>query len=412
MDTDMERNPARRWPGVASAAVFLFFLAVAALATSAAGGEIWLRDRPERAAALPLGPAEAEVRVAWAKFRAAMDPGVQSFPDSVPDDITAVAAKAFTAEPTSERAVSILALASAEQGKAHSREIYRAASALSKRNDVVNSWLIVDYGQLGQVDPMLRHLDYLLRTDPEKHEQLMPLLVGALAQRDTIPLLAKMLRAKPNWADNFWNYVLIAQPVLGNAAELRAGMGQGYEAGPADFDGQLVTALVSKERYQEALRAYDRLSGNRTRSILHDPTFSRDARMPPVDWQTFSEGGFDAEVDAQSRMMFVSADGASPVIFARQLIELPGGRLQLQSEWESQSAVGAPDLEARITCVQGAGPPVVVPLPEGKKAAVIMPPVGCRYAWFELVSRGSGLPYEAQLKRMSLDRVEVTRRTA
>ena len=405
MATAMDRpRPDRRGGLLRILVVCALAASFAGLAASHALGQILLRDNPRLALRFGPGSGEARARNAWREYTAKIDPKQTTIPSSVPRRFEDEAKRAFSTEPTSATALRILALAAQRDGAVQARRVMRMVGGLNKREPIIDFWLILDYAKLGELKPLLSHYDNILRTAPEVHERMMPLLVAELRNPAATSTVATMLRRRPPWGENFWNYVLLNPDVAVNAARLRGELGDDYDVGPSGFDSSLVSGLIQRQRYSEAFQAFAALSKAGSRSMVRDPGFNRVPEFPPLEWEVFAAGAFVADIDPRAGWMTLSAESATPTVFARQLIRILPGQLRLRSEWQPAASNMDTSLEARLRCA-GAGKRAKTSafLPQGKYTQTLAAPAGCAYAWLELSGSGSGTPFEATVQELNLE---------
>lgn len=338
----------------------------------------------------------------------------KELPSRLNPRIGILAGKAFRLEPMDEKAVRQLALIAAQQnGKAAARRVMLLASQMGRRDLVTNMWLVEDYGRAENLPKALQHLDYALRTSSESQGILMSALVQAMANREMVPQMRKLLASDPSWRSAFWFGITEAKGPLQNALELRLAMvGEDVDI-PEDSDRRLLENLVRIGSYADAFRLYRNVllpRENPSKAVQH-VGFNRPALWPPLDWRVASEGAYSAWLNPDRSELEVSLLGQTDAVFAERLIELVPGTYRLSGRIAEDDQELSKALSLSLECAESDAPKnwnIEVAFERGAAAKVVqLEDGGCRYFWLKV--RGSpardSLGYDATFKAVTVTKL-------
>lgn len=366
-------------------------------------GGVAKKKAPELAVTIqPLNGFAAEELLSDAIRRAIVD-NQGRFPDDIDESIRERAELAFVSEPLTPQAVAGLALGEENGTK---RELMRSAFALSRREQLITSWMISDSGAREDIPAILGYYDTLLRSSSSSSAVVIPILAGALANENFIEPFAGLLSKNPPWAGGFWRKVVSTPQAIANAARLRERLHKANERGASYNDAALVRALVENKQFQAAERLYSLLAKQpQDRTLMKNSSFEQDPQFPPLDWQLFSTGEYGAAISEGSLQL--SAIRSSGGLLARQLVKLPASRMKI----ESISAGEIPrdmDIDLRISCAEAIDKlprPIRFSL-SGKvtRKEISNQTSGCSYYWFDIVGRASenGDGFDVAISAISL----------
>lgn len=212
------------------------------------------------------------------------------------------------------------------------RRLIDLSTSVSRRDGLMQLWLIFSAANDRDGDAIMRHIDLLLRTHPSTAPLIFKALSGALAD----PALREILRVKfadnPPWLSDFLIYAIpqVQQP------ELIADVLSGFKVLPrsTDFDSawfQLLNKLADNGRPRELREVYLRIPGAEASllSSVAPPASEAQSTLAPVSWHLIENSDFAATLVALTGTrgdafeVYVS-DGQSGVV-ARKVVYLGPG---------------------------------------------------------------------------------------
>lgn len=385
--------------------IWIFGLAIALVSGITAMGAITKNKIPDLAVSLQPANGFAFETLASNSLKAAVAANNGQFPNSVEPVAEAFAKQAFLSEPITPQAIAVLALGSTEGKK---RELMHEAFALSRRQQLVIGWMIIDAGTREDIPAILSHYDTMLRTSSSAASVVIPVMAGALANPNFVEPFADLLSKKPPWASRFWGAVFIIPEAIENAAHLRKMLYTADEIKENYRDVDLVYALVSNQRFEAAENLYQLLAGQRKEALLlENESFEREPVYPPLDWHLFSNGEYGAAITGGSLQL--SAISYSGGLFARQLVKLPSAILEISVKSNASIPEGA-KISIDIKCaeiLENAPRPISITLTDKlTKQQISNQQSGCSFYWLEVVGRSAenGDGFDVMIESVSLQR--------
>lgn len=364
-----------------------FVLAAAAGLTSL--GAITKNKAPEVAVSLlPLNGFAAE-NIASRGVKAAVSENDGSFPQDIDPVVFNWARLAFLAESTTPVAVATLALNASEKNK---RLLMQKAFALSRREQIVTGWMIADSSTRNDTQKVLHYFDTALRTNSSAAPVLIPAMVQALSNRDSVKPFADLLLQNPPWATSFWESVVAAPGALINGAILRQRVFRESENKTHFRDEDLIRALAYSQHFGMAERTYALFNPiSSSNEIIKNSSFDREPEFAPLDWELMTTGQYGASVTEDGLELSAVEDGGG--VFAKQLVQLPIALMQLEIEANATIPNHA-KLVLEISCAEKLSVtprPIRIPIKEKSTLRKISnQSSGCRYFWVKVVARASG----------------------
>lgn len=265
-------------------------LAVAAFANAAARVE----------AAIPAFSAFSPSFYGWRATHARAERGLVARPGAdAAARLRSLSADVVRSEPLAIPAWRSLALADAStQQMVRARGVMQAADALSRRDAIVQAWLIDDGIRRQDIAGTLRHFDALLRTEPEARAPLLARLVGVLGNAATRRDLAPYVSADTPWYPEFAVAAVQRSRQIAPFATLLADA----RAVPdsvllRQLYGNVVTRLIREGQFELLRRVYPRLPGAgvaRLTSLSLDE--AGEPPYPPVGWAVMNEPDRNAAI--------------------------------------------------------------------------------------------------------------------
>lgn len=304
--------------------IWLTGLALAVLSGMAATGAVSSARLPLAAVGMIPESGRVYADAADAVLKQAIRANDGALPETIPAASVTFARRAFALEPLAVQAPRIIALARASEGRLEdARRIMRLLPPLSKREAAANVWLSQDYARLGRDAEAFEYFDMTLRVSESSAPLIIPPLVTGLEQERLREPLARLLRARPPWAEDFW-LEAVRRPAIAEPA-MRLRMELGRQRGDAlAVDRELIRNLVDEGRFDDAQTYFRFLTGERVARDLDFP-FERAPAFPPIDWELLTDGNFSSAIDPQAGRMLISAAPASRGVVARRLVTLEPG---------------------------------------------------------------------------------------
>ncbi|NVD29020.1 hypothetical protein HUO14_14060 [Parasphingorhabdus flavimaris] len=378
-------------------------LAIALVAGLTAMGAVAKDKVAEFAVSLQPANGFAFERLAANSLKASVAANDGQFPNSVDSATEDLAKQAFLSEPVTPEAIAVLALGGTEGKK---RELMHQAFALSRRQQLVIGWMIVDAGTREDISAVLSHYDTMLRTSSSAASVVIPTMAGALANSNFVEPFARLLSKNPPWASRFWGVVVARPEAIENAAKLRERLYADDEARESYRDASLISELVNNKRFETAENLYQLLAGQRMEaSLLKNGSFELEPQYPPLDWQLLSNGEYGAAVAGGNlRLSAISGSGG---LFARQLVKLPSAILKITVKSDTSIPKGA-NISINMKCAEilnNAPRPIRIALTgELTSQHISNQQSGCNFYWLEVVGRSAegGDGFDVDLDSVSL----------
>ncbi|MEP2101071.1 MAG: hypothetical protein ABJP02_18605 [Parasphingorhabdus sp.] len=248
------------------------------------------------------------------------------FPNAIRSGWNILALKAFYSEPVVPDAIAVIALSHTEDVRA---ELMRKAFELSRRQQLVNGWLIADSVNRDDISALLTYYDTSMRTSNSVTEVVIPVMAAALADENFVKPFESILNDNPPWARRFWRQVVISPESVVNAADLRQKLHDPEEPTGVYQDTALIAALIQGDQFGRAEQLYEKLSPQKKDvGLIRNSEFVFPSLYAPFDWQLFSTGEYGAVIDEGS--LNLSAVRSAGGLFARQLVRLPDSLLNLE----------------------------------------------------------------------------------
>ncbi len=389
---------------------------------SAAIGNINKLDRPELAlAAWPVNGFAAATQSYGALRDRVLDAKGQVNARDVTPAMQRLAVTAFINEPVTPQALGVLGLSYDARNPEKARKIMRLANGLSRRDPLVNGWLLRDYARLNDVPRTFRHMGYAAVTRPETQDVYIPALVKALANADAVPVLAPFLASEPPWRGLFWDLARQDAAALPGAIALRRTLA-GKQYGMTDIavsDRSLLSAALSAGLNSEAAALANDLwaanggklpAANRL-NLLRNGGFAGAEGLPPFDWTVTSRAEYGGYIDEGRGILEISALSGVGGAVASQMVALEPGRYRLTATLDGAPGTTTPDVVVRLSCAEaGTVNDYVAPLKLEKtvnRGDIEIKREGCRWfnATVEIVAGSARTDASLMLTELSITRL-------
>lgn len=322
----------------------------------------------------------------------------------------------------SYRLLGELALRTADHAGA--AEAFALAGQRAPRDLPTQEWLIQDALQRHDGATAVRHLDYLLRVEPERFNANIELMIALATFGPTQPPLAAALARRPDWRGQFVRVLTNRPGVSTTAGPLMAALAAAPGGLTADEFALWLDRLADDGHADQAYVAWVQSLPEARRKVL-PPLFNGDFSDPPsgtgFDWRFDSEHGADVGVatlgddNPALRLAFDGRKVTSPPV-AQRLLLAPGD-YRLDGQARLVGLDTAQGLAWRMRCSGRRTPPFADEGPRFRGSqewqpfsAIFHVPAGCASQWLELqvVARA---PVEQRIQGEAwFDRLRLVRR--
>lgn len=333
-------------------------LLVAYGAASSAAVNVFHSDLPALALSIDDDDPVALVRNAQINLAAG------AIPNGSDNAILGVVRQSVSDLPLNAPAFRLYGLASATNADLPGvREQMAVSERMERRDAAAQLWLIEDAVERNDIASALRHYDTALRITESTRAVLYPVLTDAMESELIRERFVPYMQSPAPWLESFLRFAVsnTTDPVA--IAEL-ARISDGFPEGPAysSLDRELLTQLVAKEDYQEAMAHFRRIEGVEA-AITTDLAVTAKSTAEaysPVTWQPFSIDGIEpfilaspagnGQVEIEAEM---EAGYSGP--FARKLIALEPGRYSLAARLRAEDFGTQDQASWRLFCAGSAG---------------------------------------------------------
>lgn len=275
-----------------------------------------------------LALAHMALREAGPNFLARRGGGMADLAPGQPSRIAMLARAALAREPTAGRALTALALIEQAGDPERAQALHQQARVLSRRNEISALALALAALERGDRDRALADLGQILGIRPALRAEVLPLVVGLLADEAAIGPLARMLGEQRGWSDEFWRVAHGFKPGLDHLVALRRRLlGQPGAVHPR-HDEFLLQALAADGRYATAEALAAEVVPGFARGpagFLRNAEFSARPAGRPFDWRLFASPTLDAFHDPASATLAIAAMPGPGAVVASQLVRLSPG---------------------------------------------------------------------------------------
>ena len=254
------------------------------------------RKSPEIALQLNSKNGKAIGRLALQDFSSRVAEGAT--PEAAALAVAPMARQALGHEPLQPSAHAILALAA--KSREERKRILEQALKLNRRSATLLGTSLQEELADENLEGVIATLDIILRVHPEMSKEFFPVLAGALADDQSLPVFEQVLASRPPWQDSFLTTASGVPAAVINVAELRRRVSIESD----NLDALLVSRLAAAGEWEAAQAHYDFLEKRFRRAT--DPALRSD--YPPIDWKL---------ADSREKRAQLSRDGAAIELFVR-----------------------------------------------------------------------------------------------
>ena len=293
---------------------------------------------------------ETRARLVDARYRAELAQNVEAGLENttIAQEIAVDAERAFATRPLDVSMISVLA-----SGKVASQDpdtafaIMQRLAQLSRRDSIANLWLVSEYGNRGELQPMLSVFDQAMRTDRDVRTNAMPSFVGMLALEEGRPVIRDLLYASPAWEPEFWTEFARNPAALVSARDFFGVDGYDLASLDDEYREPIFRGLKSAGLY-ESLFSLATETEQAEVSASEASKFLSTSADDPFGWELTSTGKYVTHLNSDNQSLLVSAEPGSFGAIAERLVRLNG-----QTELTVSVAEPLGDgvrLEGRLIC--------------------------------------------------------------
>lgn len=380
----------------------LAIAAIAGVVIAAAAGlnamsMVTTKTAPELAVQLFPANGEAYDNLAFARFSeaAADDPqDLQAPAQAVRED----ALSALKRDPTSAKALALLALANPEETERAQAAL--TASRLNRRDLALQGLVLETYLARGDYEGTIETLDAILRVHPTYDNRFFPVLGQALEDERTVPVFDRILDGSSPWHERFiGNYSIRQDSLVTNLAQLRVNKPLADQT----FDRSLIRKLAARGDIEAALAVFRAVGGGARDEDLAAGELGWSGEFPPFDWQFVDEGDIRAQPSRDGQRLEIFARPGEGGAVAERIVPIPQAPFGIEVTQEAENARQAADVRIELSCPGASAPFFVQPLSQGSNTLAIEGTPGCSQA--RLVINARAFTGRATL-RTELSRIE------
>jgi hypothetical protein len=308
-----------------------------------------------------------------------------------------LAKSALRQSPLNPRALRMLAFADIESGRADLAEAKMVmGDRLSRRDGATQLWLADRRGRQNRIGDALRHMDVLLRTNPEAAAPLLERLAGALALPEARAAIKPMMVADTPWIERFFAIAVERSPTMVPLGELVASLREAPRVVRLEGSyASLVYRLAGEQQYGLMRKVYTKLPAARA-SDLYDVSL-RSAVDPrgyrPVIWDFGSRSDRGAAMLGPDEAEFFAMTDVRGIAASKAVFLKSEGQALRFRKKEGAAGDGAAAFW-RVTCKLGRSAKTVLQsrnlldIPNGTVLRVPFP-AGCDAAQIDMIVDGA-----------------------
>jgi hypothetical protein len=284
--------------------------------------------------------------------------------------------------------------------KTKAKALIEMSQKMTRRDFGAQLWLINQSAQLGDIPTALRHIDISLRTSPESHALLFPILTNALTDSQFQTSFTPLIKTSPPWLPAFLDHTFgknVHLDVISRSIILAGGLPKSKDRNR--LNQLILTQLVSNRYYSEA-ENYFAATKSPIVGILTDAALtpaSIDSENGPMAWQTFQTSDFNGTIEPSSRngtyQLNLTTGSGQRRVAAQKLLYLPPGNYDLSAKYSFLAGGKDSSVHWTLSCQQK-GPLAsestvgVIKNVDGVQKLVLMVPRNCPVQYLKLMIVG------------------------
>ena len=274
-----------------------------------------------------------------------------------PADISAIeriSKGSLRVAPINPTAFRLLGLASEANSQTNTAQAWLQLSNRASRRDLgTQLWLIENAAKSGDLPGALKHYDIALRTSPQSHAILFPILTAGIADAEIRAGLVPLIRPEPLWLFEFLNFAAQSTDAQSNLALLITDAG-GLPDQPNfnDLGKRLLSALAGSKNPEIARRLFKSLRGA-SQANLGTTGFNSantDVRFNPLPWEALSTAGLGAVCERSNKAARMLVGSGERGVVLRRMMSLAPGNYLLTVDQSLIAAAQGSGQDWRMTC--------------------------------------------------------------
>lgn len=351
-----------RSPKTKTLVIGIVALVLACVSLAITISNVVVKRQPELALKVWPGNGHALSRIADRVFnearQAEQTPELAQQAHDLKKEARQIAERSLTKEPLNPAAFRIIAEAPDQSPKSR-RQLLQSASALTRRDSLLQIAIIETVAREGDGEAALEHYDALLRRRTAFRDAAGRGLAKALAAPDLVKPMGSLLRRSPPWESLLFHYLLQEPSSWDGFIALHRDL-QGRNIIPVKTSADFTSQLIDAGRIDDAITISRLVNGPviETGSKIIETKFMV-APPFPGNWATPDNAAASLIPLREGGALLSLSRGASGTI-ARKLIALTSGQYQssitINKEDSLTSDAKPPQLQARLACADQTGP--------------------------------------------------------
>ena len=250
-----------------------------------------------------------------------------------------LAKRAIQRDPTSVRAIRVLAFVAESQGKTRqSQALFSYANWLTRRDLPTRLYFIEKAVANEDIPAALQHFDIALKTSSSSFPILMPILANAVREPELRPYMARLFATDPIWLPRFLGEAISVTQHPVEFAETLVLARKSAAVRDASVIHGMLERLWQNNHFLEAEKFFVGmgLDGQEVGALVRDGTFEEKNEFFPFQWSILFEAEVGAEQQVDGGLSYYANSGQGGEV-ARQLLTLPPGRYSLVTEANNPS---------------------------------------------------------------------------
>ena len=321
-----------------------------------------------------------------------------------------MARRAIRANPLDGRGYRVLGQLSRDPDKAV--ELLTIAAARSPRDVASHVWLIDHHLRAGDLPAVVRHVDTLLRVEPEVTPGLLPLMEALASSPESQPALAERLLAAPPWGPGLLSHLIVTVPDVNSFGPLMERLRKTPGGLRPDVLAAWVDRLTREDRWGQAYLTWvSQLPPERLQGLgnLYNGGFEWEPGQGGFDWRLGQVTGArisrmaGSGVEGERALRVAFEDRRVPFAHVRQMLALPPGKYRLTGRARPENLRTDRGLAWTVVCATPAATPLGETEPlrghGGWRALSLdfeVPAEGCGGQWLALSVRAR-IPAEQRI---------------
>ena len=261
-------------------------------------------------------------------------------------EVADTATQALRYEPLLPQAHAILALAADTREKR--KAILEPALKLNRRSATLLGLSLQEELADQNTEGVIATLDLILRVHPETSAEFFPLLAGALADDQSLPIFERILASKPPWQDQFLLAASANAEAVVNAAQLRRSVTVENE----NLDAALIARLTAAQKFEAAQQHYAFLE----KRVRRDTSMALRSEYPPIDWRFSDTREKRAQLSrGGDAIEFFVRPGAGGILMER-IVPLDGDELDVSIDYDLDQSSQLQNVRLQANCADNATP--------------------------------------------------------